>query len=95
VSIGGTKLEILQVERTFHENVAKEIRDVQAQIADLDERMVAARSTLDHIEIRAPAAGVAVGLNAHTVGGVIKPGDYPRNRSKPAAPRGGGSSPAQ
>jgi multidrug resistance efflux pump len=45
------------------------------QIADLDERMVAARSTLDHIEIRAPAAGVAVGLNAHTVGGVIKPGD--------------------
>ena len=25
--------------------------------------------------IRAPAAGVAVGLNAHTVGGVIKPGD--------------------
>jgi hypothetical protein len=31
------------VERTFHENVAKEIRDVQAQIADLDERMVAAR----------------------------------------------------
>lgn len=46
VSIGGTKLEILQVERTFHENVAKEIRDVQAQIADLDERMVAARSSL-------------------------------------------------
>lgn len=75
VSIGATKLEILQVERTFRENVVKELRDVQAQIADLEERIVAARSTLEHIEIRAPAGGVVVGLNAHTTGGVVKPGE--------------------
>jgi HlyD family secretion protein/epimerase transport system membrane fusion protein len=75
VSIGATKLEILQVERTFRENVVKELRDVQTQIADLDERIVAAKSTLDHIEIRAPADGVVVGLSAHTTGGVVKPGE--------------------
>ena len=75
VVIGGTKLEMLQAERTFRENVVKEIRDVQAQIADLQERFAVAKSTLDHIEIRAPVAGTVVGLNAHTVGGVIKPGE--------------------
>jgi HlyD family secretion protein/epimerase transport system membrane fusion protein len=75
VVIGGTKLEMLQAERTFRENVVKEIRDVQAQIADLQERLTAAKSTLDHIDIRAPATGTVVGLNAHTVGGVIKPGE--------------------
>ena len=75
VVIGGTKLEMLQAERTFRENVVKEIRDVQTQIADLQERLAVAKSTLDHIEIRAPVAGTVVGLNAHTVGGVIKPGE--------------------
>jgi len=75
VTIGSTQLEVLQLERTFLENVVKEIRDVQTQIADLQERATAAKSTLDHIEIRAPASGIVVGLNAHTVGGVVKPGD--------------------
>jgi HlyD family type I secretion membrane fusion protein len=75
VVIGGTKLEMLQAERTFRENVVKDIRDVQAQIADLQERLAVAKSTLDHIEIRAPVAGTVVGLNAHTKGGVIKPGE--------------------
>jgi HlyD family type I secretion membrane fusion protein len=75
VVIGGTQLEILQTERTFRESVVKEIRDVQAQIADLQERLAAAKSTLDHIEIRAPVSGTVVGLNAHTPGGVIKAGE--------------------
>ena len=75
ITIGGTRLELIQMEHTLRESIAKEIRDVQAQIADLEERAGAARDTLDHIDIRAPAAGTVVGLNAHTVGGVIKPGD--------------------
>lgn len=75
ITIGGTQLEILQIGRTFLENVVKELRDVQTQIADLQERVTAAKSMLDHIDIRAPVAGTVVGLNAHTVGGVIKAGD--------------------
>ena len=75
VTIGRTKLEILQAEQEFREKVVKEIRDVQAQIADLEERIGAARSTLDHIDIRAPVAGTVVGLGVSTVGGVIKPGE--------------------
>jgi|SoiMethySBSTD1v2_1073268.scaffolds.fasta_scaffold09539_4 membrane fusion protein, type I secretion system len=75
IAIGKTELEILQAEHEFREKVLKEIRDVQAQIADLEERISAARSTLDHIDIRAPVAGTVVGLNAFTVGGVIKAGE--------------------
>jgi HlyD family type I secretion membrane fusion protein len=75
ITISGTELEILQIERTRQESVTKEIRDVQAQIAELEERAGAAKATLDQILIRAPAAGVVVGLNAHTIGGVIKAGE--------------------
>jgi HlyD family type I secretion membrane fusion protein len=74
-AIGGTQLELMQLERTFREKVVGEIRDVQAQVADLRERVGAAEQTLAHIDIRAPATGTVVGLSAHTVGGVIKPGE--------------------
>ena len=74
-AIGGTELELLQVERTFQEKVASDIRDAQAQIADLRERVGAAEQVLAHIDIRAPVSGTAVGQSAHTVGGVIKPGE--------------------
>jgi membrane fusion protein, type I secretion system len=75
ITIGRTKLEVLQAEHEFLEKVVKEFRDVQAQIADLQERITAARSTLDHIDIRAPVAGTVVSLNVSTVRGVIKPGE--------------------
>lgn len=75
ITIGKTQLEIIQAEHEFQEKVIRELRDTQAQIADLEERITAARSTLDHIDIRAPVAGTVVSLNASTVGGVIKPGE--------------------
>lgn len=74
-AIGSAQIELLQLDRTFQEKVAAEIRDVQTQIADLRERVGAAEQVLAHIDIRAPVTGSAVGLSAHTVGGVIKPGD--------------------
>lgn len=74
-AIGGAQLELIQLERTFREKLVGELRDVQAQIADLRERVGAAEQVLAHIEIRAPVAGTVVGLSAHTVGGVVKPGD--------------------
>jgi HlyD family secretion protein/epimerase transport system membrane fusion protein len=74
-AIGGTELDLLQLDRTFHEKVTGDLRDAQAQIADLRERVGAAEQVLAYIDIRAPASGTAVGLSAHTVGGVIKPGE--------------------
>ena len=74
-TIGGTQLEILQIDKKFREDVVAEIRNTQAQISDLSERVSASRHLLDHVEIRAPVSGIVVGLEAHTIGGVIRPGD--------------------
>jgi HlyD family type I secretion membrane fusion protein len=49
-------------------------RDVQANIADLEERLVASEDTLARIKITSPASGVVIGLNTHTIGAVVAGG---------------------
>ena len=74
-SIGETRLEVLQIDRGFREEVVGALRDVQTQLVDLAERLAAARHVVDHVEIRAPADGIVVGLDVHTVGGVVRAGE--------------------
>lgn len=74
-AIGETRLEVIQKQRTFRNEVVSELRDVQAKIHDLRERSVAARDVLERIEVRAPVAGKIVGLTVHAVDSVVKPGD--------------------
>lgn len=73
--IGETRLEMIQLQRNFREQVVTELRSIGADVADLEERIGAARHTLEHIEIRAPVDGVVVGMEVHTVGGVIRAGE--------------------
>jgi len=73
--IGETRLQIIQLERDFKERVETDLQAVAEELIDLQERVIAANHTLDHIEIRAPATGTVVGLAVHTVGGVITPGE--------------------
>jgi len=72
--IGETKLQIQQVRKTMQEQVVTQLRETQNSIADLKERFVTASDVLDRIEVLAPASGVVIGLNVHTVSGVIGPG---------------------
>ena len=72
--IGEAELQKIQVEKTFREQVIAELREVEARVFDLEERYVAAADELRRVEIRAPQAGSVVGLDVHTVGGVISPG---------------------
>ncbi|MBB4304241.1 HlyD family secretion protein [Rhodobium orientis] len=73
--ISETQLKLLQVERDFRESVLKELQDVQAKVAELRERRVAAQDQLNRSDIRAPVSGIVHELKVHTVGGVIQPGD--------------------
>lgn len=73
--IGETRLQIMQLQRDFQQQVETDLRAVAEELVDLQERVIAARHTLDHIEIRAPTTGTVVGLSVHTVGGVIAPGE--------------------
>lgn len=73
-AIGEAELQIIQVSRTVQDEVAQELRKVQAAIADLRERFAATRDMVRRLDVRAPVAGTVVGLTAHTEGGVIAPG---------------------
>jgi HlyD family secretion protein len=74
-SIGEAQLQIARLDQDFRTEVVKELGETQGKEAELVERGIAARDLLDRIEIRAPTAGVIHKLSAHTIGGVIRPGD--------------------
>jgi HlyD family type I secretion membrane fusion protein len=73
-AIGEAELQIIQVQNDFREEVATHLHEVQADLLDIQERYVAAADELQRLEIRAPQSGIVVGLDVHTLGGVISPG---------------------
>jgi len=74
VQIGETRLQIIQLERKQQTEVTQELRDTQAKLFDLRERIRALEDTVARTEVKAPVGGAVVGLAVHTVGGVVAPG---------------------
>ncbi len=74
-AIGEIGLQRIQLEQDFREGVTEELRDVQAGIQALSERRVAAELRLARVAITAPQSGTVLALRAHTVGGVVQPGE--------------------
>jgi membrane fusion protein, epimerase transport system len=72
--ISETRLQILQVQKQFQEEVASKLSEAQAQLNDSNERVAATKDKLDRVVIKAPASGMVLGLAAHTENGVITPG---------------------
>lgn len=75
VKIGETRSELLVARQSYVEEVTTGLREAQERKADLMARRVSALETLERRDIRSPATGTVVGLKAHTVGAVIRPGD--------------------
>jgi HlyD family secretion protein len=69
------ELQILQLDQDFRTEVLRDLRDAQAKIAELKERLTAAEDQLARVEIRAPQSGIVHQLAIHTVGGVIGHGE--------------------
>ena len=67
--------QIISVKQQFRESIIKELRDVQVEITDLNERLLVAKDILQRIDIKAPKAGLVQALRVHTVGGVVSPGE--------------------
>lgn len=57
------------------EDRAAELRDIEARLAQLVPQLAGARAELENTRMRAPVSGVIVGLQANTVGGVIRAGE--------------------
>lgn len=71
---GETRLQIVRLGNTRRTEVTTELREVEARLADLDERVGAARDVLARTRVPAPATGTVVGLEVFTRGAVVAPG---------------------
>ncbi|MQW85607.1 HlyD family type I secretion periplasmic adaptor subunit [Sinorhizobium saheli] len=74
-AIAEVELQILQLDKEFSSETASELREVDAKIAEFEERRVMAQDQLTRIDIRAPASGIVHQSTVHTVGGVISAGE--------------------
>lgn len=73
LQINETQLQILQIDKDFSADVAKQLAEVQTRIYDLQEKRSSLEDRLGRIVIRAPDAGMVIGMTVHTVGGVVRP----------------------
>lgn len=69
------RLLSMQADQDSQTEAANSLRTIQSQLAEVEDKLLAARQVLARTEIRAPVSGVVVGLRPTTVGGVIRPGE--------------------
>jgi HlyD family secretion protein/epimerase transport system membrane fusion protein len=74
--IGATELEIIDLKNNMLNQVISDLSNTQAELVDVSERLKAAEDIFLRTDIRAPQAGVVMGLNVHTETGVITPGQH-------------------
>jgi epimerase transport system membrane fusion protein len=74
-AIGEIELQMIQARNDRMTDVAKDLREAQAKIADVKPRLQAARDVLDRTRLRSPYGGYVVDLSVFSVGGVIQRGD--------------------
>jgi HlyD family secretion protein len=73
--ISETELQVLALDQTMQTEASKELREMEARMAELAERRIAAEDQLRRIVLRAPQTGIVHDLAVHTVGGVIGAGE--------------------
>lgn len=74
IQVGETRLEILQQQREFQNEVASQLSETQTNLKDIRERMIALRDVLARTSVKSPVNGVVNGMQVHTIGAVISPG---------------------
>lgn len=72
--IAEIRLQLLSIDQRARADAVKELGDVEAAIAQLVEKRVAALDMLKRAVIRAPQSGFVHQLAVHTIGGVVAPG---------------------
>ena len=74
-AVGESEAMILQLKNDQFTEIAQNLRDTQAVIFQLRERIQAADDVLARTVIRAPEAGTITDLRIHTLGGIIAAGE--------------------
>ena len=74
-AIGEQQLQIAQLQNDRMAEVTKDLREIQAKLAEVLPKRTNAEATLARMEIRSPYAGRVVGLSVFSIGGVIQRGE--------------------
>jgi len=74
LEISETELKILQLKKELQREVAKEMSETEASLAEAREKIQSLEATVKRTVVKAPDAGMVLGLAVHTIGAVIAPG---------------------
>jgi epimerase transport system membrane fusion protein len=74
LQISETQVKIVQLGMELQREVAKELSEVQADLAAVREKLRSLQDTVERTVVRAPDAGMVLGLEVHTLGAVVRPG---------------------
>jgi HlyD family type I secretion membrane fusion protein len=74
-AIAEQELQIAQLSNDRMAEVTKDLRDVNARLAEVLPKRTSAEAVLGRMEIRSPYAGRVVGLSVFSIGGVIQRGE--------------------
>ena len=73
VTQGEAKLEILQLQKTFAQEVAQAILENREKVFELKSQIIAIQDILKRKTIIAPQSGTIIGQTVFTIGGVVPP----------------------
>lgn len=74
-AIGEARIQILQIDREFRQDVLTRLREADSEIGDTVQNLAATRERLRRVNVRAPVSGEVYGLSVVTIGGVIAAGE--------------------
>jgi membrane fusion protein, epimerase transport system len=74
IQVGETRLGILQLQNRMQSEVAAQLSDVQTQLKDIRERVIALTDIVGRTEIRSPDEGTVNDLKVHSPGAIVPPG---------------------
>ena len=69
------RLLSIQADQDSATQAANALRTIESELAQVEDKLLAAKRVLERTQIRAPVSGVVVGLRPTTVGGVIRPSE--------------------
>ncbi len=73
--IGETRLQLLQIDKDFREEVLSDLQDASSEVEELREQQFSLLEQLQRTDIRSPVDGKIQELSMHTVGGVVRPAE--------------------
>jgi epimerase transport system membrane fusion protein len=75
LQISETQVKIVQLSKELQREVAKELAEAQSELSVVREKVRSLQDMVARTVVRAPDAGMVLGLSVHTLGAVVRPGE--------------------